>query len=192
MAVPERNGDVLVVEQSRSGGKTRVLQGPNAAPGMAALSVDAVDYDAAGKFAVNGKADPGSTVILYLDNAPVGKAAANDAGAWQMEPTQHMPPGDHTLRADQLGAHDNVLARIEMPFALDPSQANLAPGEVTIIKGNSLWRIARRVYGEGTLYTVIYDANRDHIRDPNLIYPGQVFALPHGKDKAKDKAAHRP
>jgi hypothetical protein len=185
MAVPERDGDVLVVEQSRAGGKSRVLQGPNAAPGMAALTINAVDYDAAGKFTVNGKADAGSAVVLYLDNTVVGKAATDSQGTWQMEPTARMAPGDHQLRADQLGARDNVLARVEMPFTLDPTQANLAPGQVTIIKGNSLWRIARRVYGEGMQYAVIYDANRDHIRDPNLIYPGQVFALPQGKDKAE-------
>ena len=44
--------------------------------------------------------------------------------------------------------------------------------------GNSLWRIARRNYGEGIRYTVIYQANREQIRDPDLIYPGQVFEVP--------------
>ena len=169
---------MLIVEQSRGGGHSRVLQGPNAAPGMAALSVDAVDYDAMGKFAVSGKADAGSTVQLYLDNALVGKAEAIEAGQWNLEPTARMSSGGHSLRADQLGANNNVLARIEMPFTLDPAQAKLKPGDVTIIKGNSLWRIARRVYGLGTQYTVIFDANREHIKNPDLIHPGQVFNLP--------------
>ena len=43
---------------------------------------------------------------------------------------------------------------------------------------NSLWRISRRVYGAGLRYSVIYQANRDRIRDPNLIYPGQIFVVP--------------
>ncbi|MDE0941760.1 MAG: LysM peptidoglycan-binding domain-containing protein, partial [Alphaproteobacteria bacterium] len=43
---------------------------------------------------------------------------------------------------------------------------------------NSLWRIARRVYGSGVRYTVIYQANDSQIRDPDLIFPGQVFNLP--------------
>jgi hypothetical protein len=34
------------------------------------------------------------------------------------------------------------------------------------------------IYGRGIEYTVIYDANRDHIRNPNLIYPGQIFSTP--------------
>jgi nucleoid-associated protein YgaU len=44
--------------------------------------------------------------------------------------------------------------------------------------GQNLWRIARQTYGRGVRYTVIYAANRDVIRDPNMIFPGQVFALP--------------
>src|SRR5262249_42103526 len=145
---------------------------------------EAVDYDAAGKFSVSGKADAGSVVQLYLDNALVGKAAADDKGLWHLEPTARMTPGDHKLRADQLGPRNSVLSRVEMPFALDPAQANLAPGEVTIIKGNSLWRIARRIYGEGVMYTLIYEANRDNIKNPDLIYPGQIFSVPK-KDAGK-------
>jgi hypothetical protein len=49
---------------------------------------------------------------------------------------------------------------------------------VTVQPGNSLWRIARRIYGDGVLYVQVYEANRDQIRDPDLIYPGQVFTLP--------------
>jgi nucleoid-associated protein YgaU len=44
--------------------------------------------------------------------------------------------------------------------------------------GNNLWRISRVIYGRGIEYTVIYQANRDRIRDPDLIYPGQIFATP--------------
>ena len=44
--------------------------------------------------------------------------------------------------------------------------------------GNSLWRIARRIYGGGMRYVVIYEANRDQIRDADLIYPGQIFVTP--------------
>ena len=47
-----------------------------------------------------------------------------------------------------------------------------------VSRGDSLWRISRVTYGVGTRYAVVYKANRDHIRDPNRIYPGQVFILP--------------
>jgi nucleoid-associated protein YgaU len=47
-----------------------------------------------------------------------------------------------------------------------------------VARGDSLWKISRRIYGEGLRYTVIYGANQRQIRDPDLIYPGQVFVLP--------------
>nr|MDJ0980603.1 LysM peptidoglycan-binding domain-containing protein [Kiloniellales bacterium] len=47
--------------------------------------------------------------------------------------------------------------------------------------GNSLWRIARGAYGTGNRYTMIFEANKDQIRNPDLIYPGQIFVLPTGE-----------
>ncbi|NPV23323.1 LysM peptidoglycan-binding domain-containing protein [Bradyrhizobium aeschynomenes] len=49
---------------------------------------------------------------------------------------------------------------------------------ITVSRGDSLWHISRRLLGEGTRYAVIYRANREQIRRPDLIYPGQVFVLP--------------
>lgn len=48
----------------------------------------------------------------------------------------------------------------------------------TVSRGDSLWRLSRDTYGAGTHYAVIYKANQDQIRNPNLIYPGQIFVLP--------------
>jgi hypothetical protein len=71
-----------------------------------------------------------------------------------------------------------VTAVIALPFeraAPEDAISAREAGRVVVQPGNSLWRIARRLYGEGYQYTVIYEANRDQIRDPDLIYPGQVF-----------------
>jgi nucleoid-associated protein YgaU len=48
----------------------------------------------------------------------------------------------------------------------------------TVSRGDSLWRLSHNTYGAGTRYAVIYKANRKQIRNPNLIYPGQLFVLP--------------
>jgi hypothetical protein len=47
-----------------------------------------------------------------------------------------------------------------------------------VSRGDSLWHISRVTYGDGTRYAVVYNANRGRIRDPNRIYPGQIFVLP--------------
>ena len=63
--------------------------------------------------------------------------------------------------------------------AAPASAAVSAPSRiVTISSGNTLWAIARETYGDPYLYVQIFEANRDQIRDPNRIYPGQVFTLP--------------
>jgi len=48
----------------------------------------------------------------------------------------------------------------------------------TVSRGDSLWRISRLTYGAGTRYAVVYKANREQIRNPNVIYPGQILILP--------------
>lgn len=51
-------------------------------------------------------------------------------------------------------------------------------GRIIIQPGNNLWKLSRVIYGKGMSYTVIYEANKGQIRDPDLIYPGQIFATP--------------
>jgi nucleoid-associated protein YgaU len=60
--------------------------------------------------------------------------------------------------------------------AQQPSQPNIATRGVS--RGDSLWRISRVTYGEGMRYAVVYKANQAQIRNPNRIYPGQIFVLP--------------
>ncbi|MBL1421522.1 MAG: LysM peptidoglycan-binding domain-containing protein [Alphaproteobacteria bacterium] len=55
-------------------------------------------------------------------------------------------------------------------------------GRAIIIWGDNLWNISSKIYGKGELYTTIFKANKGQIRDPNLIYPGQVFLLPEAVD----------
>ena len=58
--------------------------------------------------------------------------------------------------------------------------ADTTPGQAYIVQpGNNLWQISRRAYGAGTRYLIIYSANLGQIRDPQRIYPGQMFKCRH-------------
>jgi nucleoid-associated protein YgaU len=187
-------GEALAVIVPRDGGSaTQVVQLPSttssssvtpdaAAPRMGALSLDTVDYDNRGDIIVGGHAEPGTEVRIYLDNDLLGRALAGADGRWELRPDQPVPPGLHTLRADQLNAESKVTARVETPFErakpTDLAETASTANSVVVQPGNSLWRMARRSYGSGWQYSVIYEANKDQIRDPDLIYPGQVFKLP--------------
>ena len=57
-------------------------------------------------------------------------------------------------------------------------EAPLQAGIVAVQPGYTLWAIAKANYGSGLLYVKVFEANRSQIRDPDLIYPGQVFSVP--------------
>ena len=198
----------LAIEVPKSGtGPTRVLNVPNqpaeaAAGASKGPEISAIDYDAQGRAILSGRAPQGARLFVYLDNEPIGEAGANEDGQWTFTPTTPIAPGLHVIRVDQVDQTGKVLARAQTPFeqaavplaaqagsgtqqtasADAASAATPATGEGRIVvqPGNSLWKIARESYGQGVRYTVIYEANREQISNPDLIYPGQVFAVPPG------------
>ncbi|MEE2760545.1 MAG: LysM peptidoglycan-binding domain-containing protein [Pseudomonadota bacterium] len=150
-----------------------------ATPSILRFAVDAVDYDDGGQLDIIGTAPAGGLVHLYLDNNFLGRATASSGGRWRQRPSEPVAPGIYTLRADQVDTNGKVLARLEVHFSRSMPLEGIPPGSLVVVRpGNSLWRIARRSYGSGFKYTVIYDANRNQIKDQNLIFPGQVFQLP--------------
>jgi nucleoid-associated protein YgaU len=114
-----------------------------------------------------------------VDNKLVGSANTGADGRWTLKPTERVEPGEHDIRVDKVTEAGKVLARIELPFVRAKPFSGLPDQTLVIIQpGNNLWRIASRVYGNGLRYTDIFQANADQIRNPDLIYPGQVFGLP--------------
>ena len=120
--------------------------------------------------------------ILYVeDRALHPMVRANGEGRWTLEAGAAFEPGVYDLQIDMLDEEGRVTAVIVLPFERATAEEALearSQGRIVVQPGNSLWRIARRLYGDGFQYTVIYEANREQIRDPDLIYPGQIFVLP--------------
>ncbi len=161
-------------------GSPRVLgEAPRPASGAPRLTLDTVDYDDAGAIRFTGNSPANGAMRLYVDNAPAGDVHADASGRWTLTPAMPVSAGVHTVRVDQLDRSGKVMARLELPFQRVAMQsADLAGGKVVVQPGQNLWRIARLAYGRGTQYRVIYLANREQIRDPQRIYPGQTFAVP--------------
>ncbi len=157
---------------------SRLLQAPGSTP-AGKLGLATVDYDDAGAIHFSGTAPPATTVRVYVDNSAVGDASADVHGEWRLSPDRAVSPGLHRLRVDEIDSSGRVAGRLEVPFARESlALSQVAPGKVVVQPGQNLWRLARRVYGTGLRYTVIYAANRDQIRDIKRIYPGQVFSVP--------------
>lgn len=191
IVVPESGEDVaggsasggsqpLALRVPRGGGPTIVLQKPGTDAGEATLAIDAVDYDEQGHLAITGRAPAGSRVRLMIDGKRAGEATTDADGRWRVSPSQGISSELHTLTIEQLDSTTGkVVARSDAPLTVDELSGASMPGRQMIVqRGENLWRLARSVYGRGTLYTIIYEANRGRIENPHLIYPGQVFRLP--------------
>lgn len=150
------------------------------------ISIDTIGYSDDGSVQLSGRATGrDGTVRIYLDNAAMIDLPVDARGRWRGD-LPDVDGGVYTLRVDEMNPQGEVVSRAETPFKReDPAvlAAQSGPQDtpvkaVTVQTGNTLWAIARDRYGEGVMYVRVFEANRDAIRDPDLIYPGQVFNLP--------------
>ncbi|GGA92875.1 peptidoglycan-binding protein LysM [Brucella endophytica] len=171
----------------------------------APIIVEAVEIEGDTVF-VAGKGVPGKQVAVYANETLLGKAPVETTGRYLVERHHPLAVGDYIIRADLLEKDGTVIASARVPFhreagenvsAVAPQAGASQPvatsqtaatraarplesvaGSVIIRKGDNLWTISKRTYGRGTRYTTIYLANADQIRNPDLIWPGQVFSMP--------------
>ncbi|MCC1482093.1 LysM peptidoglycan-binding domain-containing protein [Roseibaca sp. Y0-43] len=169
----------------RSDGSVQVLGDAPRLPGAGGATgnvvIDSVVYDREGDIVMGGRSARGlADIQIYLDNQPILRTRADADGAWQAQ-LAGIERGVYRLRVDELDAASQVVSRAEIPFErVTPELAREAAGPQALIvqPGNTLWDMSEQNYGDGRRFMRIFDANRDQIRDPDLIYPGQVFVLP--------------
>lgn len=167
MIDPPRGAPTLVQPPTRAG-----------VPRSGDLVLSTVTYDDRGVVTVSGEATAGAAVRIYIDNKPQGEASADKDKRWRIAAPDPVAVGRHVLRVERLAKDGKVEQRLEEAFERIVNTASATGGKLNIVVGDNLWNIARAHYGEGWRYTVIFEANKDQIKDPNLIYPGQVFSLP--------------
>lgn len=138
-------------------------------PDVAATTEPATDPEpatevVAGTPAAQASEDPPAPVAAALVDEPVTAPVAADPDAAPLP--------------DVAAAPTTELAVAETAPAAQTVVAAARPVTITVQPGFTLWGIADDMMGEGTMYVQVFEANRDKIRDPDLIYPGQVFTLP--------------
>lgn len=155
---------------------------PRDLPAQDQLFIDSIAYGADGAVIVQGRSGAPGMLRVSLNGDPVLDGHVLDSsGGWRVD-LQDVTPGRYVMRADLINGAGAIVARSETPFLRAAPEA--APKDrvgvdvVTVQPGFTLWRIARDRYGEGTQFVQVFDANQDQIKDPDLIYPGQVLTLP--------------
>ncbi len=171
---------------------------------MSTVALDAISYSETGAVELAGRGAGSGFVRVYLDNTPITSSRIASDGNWRTA-LPDVDTGVYVLRVDEVTTEGTVVSRVETPFKREDQQVlaavatasapqdppvpggqNPAPENgsgvairaVTVQPGSTLWAIARDSYGDGVQYLRVYEANRDRIRDPDLIYPGQVFSVP--------------
>ena len=188
-AAPSVEAAPMTVLKSGPDG-VEVLQSATAPPPdvMDKIALDTISYSELGEVQLSGRSQGQSAIRVYLNNKVIADLTADADGRWRGL-LNGITPGVYTLRLDELGGEGQVLSRIETPFKREaPEVLVAAPRDtaprsapiraVTVQTGDTLWAMSRERYGDGVLYVRVFEANRDNIRDPDLIYPGQVFEIP--------------
>lgn len=156
----------------------RIIQ-PGGLGQIDGVTLDTISYDEAGDVVLAGRGRAGESLRVYVDNKSTAEAKVTVGGTWEAR-FSSVAEGRYVLRVDALDEAGGVSSRVESPFQrIFPTAEQLAtPNKITVQPGHSLWLMATERYGSGHLYTQIHAANKDAIRDPDLIFPGQIFEMP--------------
>jgi nucleoid-associated protein YgaU len=193
----EANGDAVIAGRAAPGATVDLLRGgerlDRAVAGLSGEFVMVPPRLPAGSYELTLSAKlPDGTVTLSKHGAAV---TVNDAGpsgrasqlrAEYVPDTASQPPpsSESPLHTDkpQRSAGRQTAHAIHASSASDdgassPAVAHAISSKV-VSRGDSLWHISRITYGDGSRYALVYRANRERIRNPSLIYPGQTLVLP--------------
>lgn len=164
----------------------RVLQPSSAAPDAeTGLRLDAISYDLDGDVSLAGRGSAEMGVRVTLDDRPMPLEQVGPGGQWWID-LPDVDPGTYMLRVEQVASNGLITEEVVTPFlredperlAANPMLAEPGASVITVQPEFTLWGIAEANFGDGVLYIHIFEENRDTIRDPDLIIPGQVFRLP--------------
>ncbi|MEM8760602.1 MAG: LysM peptidoglycan-binding domain-containing protein [Pseudomonadota bacterium] len=163
----------------RAGSERVALVAPGATS-VPRLVIDTLSYVEGKDGTAIGRAPGGAIIRVFVNNARATQTRASGQGDWTARVPAAMMRQAELLRFEQIDESGAVVYRLETRFSYRENGATLALRErtITVEKGDSLWRLAENVYGDGLRYSVIFGANDGLIRDPDLIYPEQEFVIP--------------
>ena len=160
-------------------GGSKILQAPVLADGD--LAVSKIDYLENGRIVVQGRAVPRLRVTLTLDGETIGTARTSDHKNFMLGSRageKKLTPGaKHSLAVRLHDGSGTIVAEVTHEFTM-PEMTLGDETYHTVRKGDTLWIISRSYLGAGIRYTVIFEANRDKIKNPNLIFPDQRLKVP--------------
>ena len=159
-----------------------------AASQIAALAPSAIVWRDASRILISGTSRGGVRIMLNDAKGQFGEALVLADGTWQVAGSLDMDIAVHQLRFALFDDANQIIARYDLPVkARDLAKGQDGSPLVVVNKGDMLWRIAYQQLGDGVKYVDIVRRNKQDITDPDLIYPKQIFAVPHSSAVVSDK-----
>lgn len=180
-AVADKSGQFVMVPSRLPSGDYELTLRSRLPDGTLATSQQGVKVALAEAEPTSGADQARPEVPIDVTGATATSPASPDQAAGSSQARLLPDPSSHAAKPQPAAASQLSSLRTDgrqSDGAL--SSATVPPRIATSVvsRGDSLWRISRLTYGAGSLYALVYKANRDRIRNPNRIYPGQVFVLP--------------
>jgi nucleoid-associated protein YgaU len=170
-----RAGEAPALVQAQEDGLAMLQPGGGEASGVV---LDQVTQEPDGDLLLRGRARPGHAVRIYGNGRAIDTVTVADGG-WSLAVPAARAEDIRLFRLDEIGRSGAVATRVEVPFEPSgPAAQVVRDRSITVQRGDNLWRIAEQHYGDGIRYSLIFGANSELIRDPDLIYPEQIFTIP--------------
>lgn len=179
----------LVPYTAESSGQARILQAPvdlsiNVGQlGSVHLVIRFVQALNDREISINGSAAGGEVAVFTVNGQGGVKASPDAEGLYSA--VLVTDPDDEVFRIKGVLQDDNGQQKASVQLSVNRAQFDGELGKnrlIVIQKGDALWRIAYRTYGDGFRYVDIYRQNKSQINDPDLIYPNQIFSIPDLRD----------
>ena len=150
------------------------------------IQIRSLSWEDKSKLRLSGFAGGGNSMRAYFDNQFIASIKWNvserddKVHRWSMVTRALMQPDKpYNLRAELLGEDESVVQVTEIEISAESLEIGSDGSDMLVIhKGDALWRIAYRAYGQGVRYVDIFKRNNNRINNPDLIYPNQIFAIP--------------
>ena len=123
--------------------------------------------------ATNGVGDDIDTFVLIQDLDVTEKAGEEGDKYVSFSLLEYKEYGKK-YRLEEIDSSTGKITEVNTAETTNPKST----GTYTVVRGDTLWAIAKKYYSDGSKYTKIYNANTDKIKNPSLIYPGQVLTIP--------------
>jgi hypothetical protein len=174
------NDSYIASTTASAEGRLAFAIGSGITPGNYRVRLDVVDGASLRARAEGSFSAPAlSASVSAAATAPDAPGSASVAGLAEAKPT--LDGGGSVGRQLSASAASASGPAPQVSAAtIEPEGVAVVPriGTAVVNRGDNLWHISRSTYGQGVRYSKIYDANRDQIRNPAVIFPGQIFVLP--------------